>query len=309
MRDDATLVGTASPLRRGLLFGLSAALIWGGYLGFARAGVADGLLPEDFVVLRFGVAGLIMLPYVLMKGVADLAGVGWGRGFVLALCAGPAFMLLVPAGFLYAPLAHGAVVPPASTTLSSLILAAIVLRDRPTRARIIAVAMILAGLVCIAGSGFFATAGARAWLGDLMFFAAGLLWAIFTVLQQRWRIAPTQALAALSVTSLLLVLPPYLIWSSFERFLALPPAMLAAQIAIQGVLAGVVAVFAYSSAVMLLGASRAAVFPALVPGAATLIGIPLTGEWPTALQWLGIVVVTLGLATAMGVRLPRRAVR
>ena len=38
-----------------------------------------------------------MLPYMLKQGVATLAGVGWGRGFVLALCAGPIFMLLVPA--------------------------------------------------------------------------------------------------------------------------------------------------------------------------------------------------------------------
>jgi drug/metabolite transporter (DMT)-like permease len=32
----------------------------------------------------------------------------------------------------------------------------------------------------------------------------------------------------------------------------------------------------------------------------------LTGEWPTTLQWIGIAVVTLGLATAMGVGLRRR---
>jgi drug/metabolite transporter (DMT)-like permease len=305
MRDEARLAAATAPLRKGLLFGLSAALIWGGYLAFARVGVADGLRPEDFALIRFGVAGLIVLPYVLRTGVATLAGVGWGRGFVFALCAGPLFMLLIPAGYLYAPLAHGAVVPPAATTLCSLILAAVVLRDRPTRARIAAVGMIMAGLVCIAGSGFFAGAGARAWMGDLMFFSAGLLWAIFTVLQQRWKVAPMQATAALSTVSLLLLLPPFLLWSSFDRLLALPPVMLAAQLLIQGVLAGAVAVLAYASAVVLLGASRAAVFPALVPGTATLIGIPLTGEWPTVLQWAGIVVVTLGLATAIGGRLPR----
>ena len=304
MRDEASLgAGRASAARRGILLGLGAALIWGAYVAFARAGVADGLWPEDFVLLRFGIAGLIMLPYMLRKGIGTLAGVGWGRGFVLMLCAGPLFMLLVPAGFIYAPLPHGAVIPPASTVLCSLMLAALVLGDHPSRRRTAGVVLILAGLVCIAGSGFLAGAGARAWIGDLMFFGAGLLWAIFTVLQQRWRVAPMQAVAALSVFSMLVVVPPYLLWSGFDRLLALPLPLLATQVVIQGVLAGAVAVLAYSSAVMILGASRAAAFPALVPGTATLIGIPLTGEWPSALQWIGIAVVTLGLLTALGVRL------
>ena len=289
-----------------MLLGVGAALIWGGYLAFARAGIADGLRPEDFALLRFGVAALVMFPFLLKNGVATLAGVGWGRGFVLALLAGPLFMMLIPAGFLYAPLPHGAVIPPSSTVVCSLLLAAIFLRDRPSATRVFAVAAILAGLVCIAGSGFFAGKGGSTWIGDLMFFAAGLAWAVFTVFQQRWNIAPMQATTALSVMSIILLLPPFLLWSSFDRLLALPPAMLAAQIAIQGVLAGAVAVAAYVAAVMALGASRAAVFPALVPATATIIGIPLTGEWPTALQWVGIAVVTLGLAAAMGAGRRRR---
>jgi drug/metabolite transporter (DMT)-like permease len=301
MRDDAHPARPAGAVRRGLLLGLGAALIWGSYLAFARAGVADGLHPEDFALLRFGVAAIVMLPYLLKTGVARLAGVGWGRAFALAIFAGPLFMLLIPAGFIFAPLPHGAVIPPASTVVCSLLMAALFLGDRPTVSRIVAVVLILIGLVCIAGSGFFSGKGGQTWLGDLMFFAGGLLWAVFTVLQQRWKIGPMQATTALSVMSILLLLPPYLIWSSFDRLLALPPAMLAAQIAIQGVLAGAVAVIAYVSAVMALGASRAAVFPAMVPGTAILIGIPLTGEWPTALQWAGIAVVTLGLLAALGV--------
>lgn len=310
MRDETTLgAPRAASARRGLALGLGAALIWGAYMAFARAGVADGLRPEDFVLLRFGIAGLIMLPYMLRKGIGTLAGVGWGRGFWMMLCAGPIFMLLVPAGFLFAPLPHGAVVPPASTVLCSMLLAALVLGDHPPRRRIVGVLMIFAGLLCIAGSGFLSGAGARAWIGDLMFFGAGFLWAIFTVLQQRWRVAPMQAVAALSVFSALVVIPPYVIWSGFDRLLALPVHMLLLQAVIQGVLAGAVAVLAYSSAVAILGASRAAAFPATVPGTATLIGIPLTGEWPSALQWIGIAVVTLGLLAALGVRLPRRAAK
>jgi drug/metabolite transporter (DMT)-like permease len=69
---------------------------------------------------------------------------------------------------------------------------------------------------------------------------------------------------------------------------------------VQGVLSGVVAVILFTRAVALLGASSAAIFPALVPAATILIGIPVAGEWPTAGQWLGLAVVSGGLLIAVG---------
>jgi drug/metabolite transporter (DMT)-like permease len=80
--------------------------------------------------------------------------------------------------------------------------------------------------------------------------------------------------------------------------------VLATEIVIQGLLAGIVGVLAFTRTVELLGASRAAVFPALVPVAAILIGVPMNGEWPSAAQWLGLVVVTLGLMIAAGIFVP-----
>jgi drug/metabolite transporter (DMT)-like permease len=308
MRDDVQLVA-AAPVRNGILLGMAAALIWGGYLAYSRLGVTQGLLPPDFAMLRFGVAGLVMLPYLARRGLFDFAGVGVWRALALTACAGPVFMLIVSGGYVYAPLPHGAVIPPSAMTVSSMLLAALVLRDHPSWTRVAGVGVILAGLACVAGGGLISGKGDLTWLGDILFAIAGFLWAVFTVLQKRWGIDPMQATAAMSVLSLILLLPPFLIWWGFGPILALPPAQLALQIVVQGVLAGVVAVVAFAAAVVVLGASRAALFPALVPGTAMLIGIPLTGEWPTALQWIGIAVVSLGLVAAMGVRLPSLAGR
>jgi drug/metabolite transporter (DMT)-like permease len=304
MRDDARLAGAAGSVRNGILFGAAAALIWGGYLAYSRLGVTQGLLPPDFAMLRFGVAGLVMLPYLARRGLFTFAGVGLWRALALTACAGPVFMLIVSGGYVYAPLPHGAVIPPSAMTVSSLLLAALVLRDHPSWKRVAGVGVILIGLALVAGGGLISGKGDLTWLGDILFVAAGFLWAVFTVLQKRWGIDPMQATAAMSVLSLILLLPPFLIWWSFAPILALPPTQLAIQIVVQGVLAGVVAVVAFAAAVVVLGASRAALFPALVPGTAILIGIPLTGEWPTVLQWIGIAVVTLGLIAAMGARLP-----
>jgi drug/metabolite transporter (DMT)-like permease len=72
------------------------------------------------------------------------------------------------------------------------------------------------------------------------------------------------------------------------------------QVLAQGLGAGLVAVLAFSRAAALLGSGRAAFFGALVPGAASLLAIPVLGEQPTALQALGIVAVVSGLLIAFG---------
>ena len=56
----------------------------------------------------------------------------------------------------------------------------------------------------------------------------------------------------------------------------------------------------FSRAAAMLGSGRAAFFGALVPGAASLLAIPVLGEVPSALQVLGIVAVVAGLLVAFG---------
>ena len=66
------------------------------------------------------------------------------------------------------------------------------------------------------------------------------------------------------------------------------------QVAVQGVLAGALAMYLYSRAVVILGAARAAVFPSLVPGLTLLIGFFALGIVPTLAQATGLAVVMLG---------------
>ena len=76
--------------------------------------------------------------------------------------------------------------------------------------------------------------------------------------------------------------------------------MVVMQILAQGLGAGLLAVLAFSRAAALLGSGRAAFFGALVPGAASLLAIPVLGEVPGILQILGIVAVVSGLLIAFG---------
>jgi drug/metabolite transporter (DMT)-like permease len=180
-----------------------------------------------------------------------------------------------------------------------MLLAVLVLKDRPTSAHLIGIAIILAGLGFIAGPGLLA-GSALTPVGDLMFTTAGLMWAAFTVLTRRWGVSAMQATAAVSTVSAALFVPAYLAFIGVGRLAGIAPTMLVAQVLVQGVLSGVVAVIAYTRAVQLLGPARAAIFPALVPAIAILIGIPVTGEIPTVPQMIGLAAVTLGLCVTMG---------
>lgn len=301
------LLATAlrNPLVIGFGAGFAASALWGLYLALSRAGVVGGLTGLDIAVIRYGVAGLVTLPFFVARGLPLIARIGWPRAAVLATLAGPPFVLAGVGGYAFAPLAHGALIQPAAVTIGSILLAAIVLRDRPTRARLAGVAVILGGLALVAGPGVLA-GDALTPIGDAMFLAAGAMWAVFTILSKRWGVAPVEGTVVVCVLAGVVLVPVVATTTGFGRILALPPAELAAQLIVQGVLSGVVAVLAFTTAVKWLGASRAAVFPALVPVTATLIGIPVAGEWPTMLQTLGLVVAVMGLALAAGLLQRRR---
>lgn len=290
----------------GIGLGVLATVIWGTYLAMARAGVSSGLEAADVALLRFATAAAILLPWLLSHNLFELAGVGWKRGIALALLAGPAFILVGVGGYQFAPLAHGAVFQPAALTIGGMALAAILLGDTFTRTRMVGAGIIVLGLSVVAGPGLLAS-GSLTLVGDTMFVVSGLMWALFAALTRMWGIGPVPATAVVSVLSATAFVPWFIATQSFDRLAALPDSQLLAQVLIQGVLSGVVAVLAFTKAVQILGAGRAAVFPAIVPAVAILMGIPIAHEIPNALQGAGILVVLAGLLTAMGLlKLPRR---
>jgi len=295
--------------RKGVAFGLAMALAGGAFMVSSRAGAITGFHPADLTFLRFLVAGLVLLPALLRSGPRDLGGIGWGRGCALAFCVGPVFSLLQTSGFQFAPLGHGALVAPAALTLFSILLAVLVLRERLNAPRLLGLALVVGGLVLIGLEGLAAPGGRQAWIGHLLWCAAGFLWAFYATLLRLWRLDAVRAMTAASVLSMLATIPVYLAWGGLERLAALPLRDVLLQAGGQGVCAGLLLAIFHSRSVVLLGASRAAVFPSIVPGVALALGALLLGEWPNVTQLVGLVVVTLGLVFALGLvsSLRRRA--
>lgn len=103
---------TTSDYTRGAVYGLAAVCIWAGFIVVSRLGVRTSLTPWDVAAIRFAVAGLLLLPYALKKGLA-LDRLGWlGVAAIVTGCGAP-MVLLVNAGLLFAPAAHAGALFPA----------------------------------------------------------------------------------------------------------------------------------------------------------------------------------------------------
>jgi drug/metabolite transporter (DMT)-like permease len=156
--------------------------------------------------------------------------------------------------------------------------------------------VIVGGLIVIGGEAVL-TIGTHGIVGDLMFAAAGLMFATFGTLLRLWRIPATTAAAVISVVSLVVV-PVHGMLAGFDRMAALGWWENIQQAVLQGVLAGPGALYLFVQAVILLGAARASVFTALVPPFILLVGWVVLGEAPTALQIAGLVIVLTGFRMA-----------
>jgi drug/metabolite transporter (DMT)-like permease len=279
-----------STTARGVLCGIGAALCWAAGFVSARHGVAVGMSPIVIALYRFVWSGLLLIPVVARGGVGNLGGVGWGRGIVLALLGGLPQAALSYAGFLFVPLGHGAIIQPSCASLGGLLLAALVLRE-PLPARRIGGALVMVVGLIVIGTEALKTLGTHGLTGDSMFVAAGFSFAIFGILLRLWRIPPVAATAVISVLSLaglplfIYRLGDVLAVGFYENVL---------QAVVQGALAGTGAIYLFTRAVILLGASRAVVFPSLVPPFTLLLGFIALAEVPTLLQFAGLVIVVIG---------------
>jgi drug/metabolite transporter (DMT)-like permease len=68
---------------------------------------------------------------------------------------------------------------------------------------------------------------------------------------------------------------------------------------VQGILTAIVALLLYGRMVDLLGATAGAAFVA-TPATTALLGIPVLGEWPSAIDWIAITLISVGVYLVSG---------
>ncbi len=289
----------------GALYGLAAVCIWAAFIVVSRLGVSTSLTPWDVAAIRFCVAGLLLLPYLLRKRLA-LDRLGWIGLMAIAIGSGAPMVLLVSAGLLFAPAAHAGALFPGVMPLMVAMLAAVLLKEAFTPQKVGGLILIVLGAIGIVwASG--GTIGTRQNIGHLLFLCAGLAWAGYTVAMRRARLDGLHAAAISAVVSLVLYVPIYAV-ATHASVLRAPLFDVALQAVVQGVLTAILALLLYGRMVAIFGATGGAAFVALTPAMTALLAIPVLGEWPSAVDLIAIGLISIGVYLVSGGPLPARRV-
>jgi drug/metabolite transporter (DMT)-like permease len=292
---------TAAKYARGALFGLAAVSIWAGNIVVAGLGLRSSLTPWDITAIRFAVAGLVLLPFLMRRGLA-LDRLGW-LGVAALVLGGAPTVMLANAGLLFAPASHAGALFPGVMPLMVAVLAPVILKEAFTPQKKAGFVLIATGVVGIVwGSG--GTIGTTQNIGHLFFLGAALAFACYTVAMRRARLDGLHAAAISAVGSMLIYLPPYATLAGSGIFDASPGAV-ALQALVQGLLTAVLSYVAYGLAVGILGASSGAAFAASCPAMTAFMAIPILGEWPSAIEWIAIALISIGVYVVSGGPLPR----
>ena len=274
---------------RGLLAALLVVVFWSGFNIVSRFGATASFTPFDIAAMRYGVSGTIALPfflrYVPMRD--------WPRHAVLACVGGLAYGLCVYWGFAFAPSAHAGVFVNGGIPFWTIVIMAVTSGFRIARPTVVALLLSTAGLLLIGFESLLAPAQGSEWIGDLLFLAAALAWAIFGLLMRRWQVKPQFGILGIASFSALVFMPIYLLWLP-SSIAAASWGEIALQCVYQGVIASMLAAGFYSYAVQKVGAGEASMMLALVP-AFTAIGAYLILDEALGLTTIvGIVVVSIG---------------
>jgi len=284
---------------------LLSVLIFGSNFALSRHAFLHGITPYDLLALRFGTAGLLLLPLFLRPGLASCGGAGWGRGPLLFLSSGLPMTFLMMMGLTMAPAAHGATIGPGTVTIIGIIGSVVLFGAVLTRNLVIGIAGVLAGLACLAVAG---TTGASAGTlrGDLMFVGVGLLWGFYPLMIQLWKLDGLRASAVVSVLSMACWLPIYAVFF-FRGFDVAPWWVLSLHALYQGVANVIIGLWIWGWAAHVLGPAVVGRFPPLIPVTGTLLAIPVLGEIPSSLQLAGIMLIIGGLFVASWRKPARKA--
>lgn len=281
---------------RSVAIGIGSAIavlcIWSGFIVFSRAGVLGGLTAYDVVAARFLVAGVLTLPFAWAWWPRNLP---WQAVAIVALLGpGAIYTVLMFVGLAKASAAYGGVFANGGLPVFTMLVAFAVAGSRPGRAEVLGTLVIIAGGVMVAWRGL-AAGGADVATGITLFLIASVMIASYIYSIRHYGVTPKQALAVVNIPNALVYLPIW--WFALpSTMMEAPTDMVLMQLAFQGLGPGFLAVMIFALMAYHVGPTMTAAVSAAVPATAAVLAIPVLAENPTPLEWMGIGVVTLGLA-------------
>ncbi len=285
----------------GVLAALFATIVWGGWFPISRQAVTSSLTPGDIALLRFVVAGTILVPVVFRHGL-KAGRAGWWGAIGLFLTVGAPYPYLLAVGLEFAPASHVAIFVPGVFPSLTFLAGVVLFRDAIGRRQLLGLSLTIVAVALIAWT-VLEVEGIGRLQGYLIFLLCALMWTGFTLIVRYAEIGAIHATAIIGVLSMLIYLPPYLVWGE-SRLPELPLGQLLFQLTYHGLLGGFLSMFFYSFSVNVLGAGRAAIFGSLVPCFAAILAVPILGESIGWREIWAIVAAVAGIALVTGARLP-----
>lgn len=278
--------------RRGYAALLATIFIWGTTF-IATKVLLRQVGPLQLTLLRFVIAFLVLVPFAVRQG------------FKLKDIFNPAFMLFGLTGttLYYALQNLGMSFTSISSTslilsivpVLTAILAVIFLKEKLSRLRVVGILLVTAGVALIAIYSGGGSESSKPLLGNLLVFAGGLSWAIYTI-QGRKMVGdfPALRMTTASTGAGLLFLVPFAVWEAFTSGLPHFDMLGTADLLYLGVIASALTMFLWNYSLHYLPASVASTYINLVP----IIGVAsgyLLGEKPPLLQLIGGLLAIAGV--------------
>lgn len=286
-----------SPTGQGILYGLTATLIWSGHSIASSLGLAAGLSAYDLTAVRIMTNMLLFLPVILLSLQRQKTAISPLQGIVLAILAGASFSVVVTSGLIFAPVTHSAAISLGCVPLLAFLLLLLSGRTRFNYGFLLALTLLIGGIGLITQGSQRPDLREDYWIGDLLFLGGSLMWASYAVLGRIWQVDAITGVAATNFFS-----APYLLWYFVwqdSHLLQTSLWQLLFQVLYQGVLVGGVALICYIRSVALLGVEKGALFTALAPVGVMLLGIAVLGYQPVNAEIIGITLVTAGMIAAL----------
>lgn len=286
-------------LRRSLLaWGALAltVLIWGSYLVSTRAAITQNLSAFDVGFLRSFPAAVAMLPFILKRGLKP-KGANWTDVAIIGGIGGTFFTILLANGFRYAPVVDGGLFTPSMLPVFVAIITISFFGSNYRGLQIVGIAFILIGTLAVGGIEAISNAHNGAWQGHLLFLTASCCWASYTVRFNWASLDPVEGAILLLGWSAIAFALCLIIFGTTLTSLSAP--LLIVHI-FQGFMAGFVANFTYLYAIRALGSAVAAAAAALVPTVGAIGGWIFLSEPISAIKWVGIAIVAIGVTLASG---------
>ncbi|WP_415920862.1 DMT family transporter [Tateyamaria sp. SN6-1] len=271
-----------------------AILIWASWLVLTSSGVTTDLTPVDLAGLRALVPAVVLAP-MLWRHRQDILQFGPSKILLLSLYGAP-FTLCVGYGLSYAPVAHAGAMVPGLMPVVVTVVGFLALGQRLSAPLILSALLIVTGASAIVFRPSDTSSMEEIWIGHTLFLTGAVFWASFTLTVRRYAISPFLATALVGAVSAI-GLTPIWVLSGLSSLGAASITDIAFQVFFQGVITGLVSLYAFGEALRRLGlvATR---LSALTPAVATLLAVPILSQVPDRVEVAALGLVVVGLLIA-----------